>query len=284
MSLVCVDWGTSSFRAVLLGPDGRIMARVTRPDDGMLAMTRAGDHSFERVLRASLADLLGGDAPPPIVLSGMVGSKQGWAEAPYAPCPCGPADLAARWKSIPCAGLDVSVIPGCSADAAAADMDVMRGEETQLMGLVALEGLGAGEHIVVLPGTHTKVCAARQRGRGSAGRSCASAVCHAEGWRHPGLQDVGRAGVGGGGAMLAERGRRFMTGEIFGLLVSHSILRLSVSGAPEDDLRLPAFTEGVVMGFGRPVRHAVPGAPGGGRRRSRSRRCYIWRSWCERAR
>ena len=91
----------------------------------------------------------------PIMLSGMVGSRQGWVEAPYVACPAGAAEIAAAATSVPAARIGrVVVVPGLSARDARGAPDVMRGEETQILG--ALGAGGRADGLFVLPGTHSK--------------------------------------------------------------------------------------------------------------------------------
>ena len=76
-------------------------------------------------------------------MAGMVGSRQGWVEAPYLPCPCRPrAALAAATISVPFDGAVVRLVPGLSATDAAGTPEVMRGEEVQLFGVLDRTGAG----------------------------------------------------------------------------------------------------------------------------------------------
>ena len=149
MSPFCaaVDWGTSSFRLWLLARDCAVLAEH-RSDEGMVA---AMDSGFATVLEGHL-EALGASRDLPVVVCGMAGARQGWKEAPYLDTP---ADLAAlaQHAVAPAAGpRDVRILPGI-AQRDPRHPDVMRGEETQLLGLVA-EGLSSG--LVCLPGTHSK--------------------------------------------------------------------------------------------------------------------------------
>lgn len=92
----------------------------------------------------------------PLLLSGMIGSRNGWVEQPYLPCP---ADTAALAQAMRCydallPGRALWFVPGVSTGEQAGVPDVMRGEETQLVGLIA--ALGDGAHVACLPGTHSK--------------------------------------------------------------------------------------------------------------------------------
>jgi len=145
--MIAVDWGTSSLRAYRLDAAGRVLDQ-RRDARGILAC----DGRFAEVL----AELVGewqGD----IVLCGMIGSRNGWIELPYLPCPADAAALAGamrRHQDPLLPGRDLWFVPGLDCRADAGVPDVMRGEETQLVGLAAV--LGAGRHLVCLPGTHSK--------------------------------------------------------------------------------------------------------------------------------
>ncbi|RYZ01126.1 MAG: 2-dehydro-3-deoxygalactonokinase [Comamonadaceae bacterium] len=148
--LVALDWGTSSLRVARLRPDGTVLEEHASTD-GILAVPAGGFPSvFERVTaRWSLA-------PGQLCLaSGMVGSRQGWQEAPYCPCPAGFDDLARHVAWVPDApgGVRLGLVPGLSFDAGGVP-DVLRGEEIQVMGALAL--LGQRDGLFVLPGTHSK--------------------------------------------------------------------------------------------------------------------------------
>lgn len=94
----------------------------------------------------------------PVIACGMVGSRQGWIEAPYAPCPAGLDALAnalAPLEVTPVEGngeLTIHVVPGLSIDPVGDVPDVMRGEETQVYGAVG----EIDSATVILPGTHSK--------------------------------------------------------------------------------------------------------------------------------
>ncbi|MBV9079238.1 MAG: 2-dehydro-3-deoxygalactonokinase [Methylobacteriaceae bacterium] len=145
MRFVAVDWGTSRFRA-LLAANGRILER--RETDHGIARLRAGDHAavFERAAGAWLAR----EPDLPVLLVGMVGSREGWAEAPYARCPAGPREIAAALAPVDLGqGRRGAIVPGLRTERDGA-VDVMRGEETHLL------GAGVADGLVCLPGTHCK--------------------------------------------------------------------------------------------------------------------------------
>src|SRR5262249_35103718 len=106
---------------------------------------------------AALAgELAGWPADPLILMSGMAGSRQGWAELPYAECPADAASLAAGMRRMewPEGGSAVWIVPGLACRDAAGGPDVMRGGETQIVGAVA--GLPKSGATLCLPGTHSK--------------------------------------------------------------------------------------------------------------------------------
>ncbi|WP_162409239.1 2-dehydro-3-deoxygalactonokinase [Acuticoccus sediminis] len=151
--LIGVDWGTTSLRAYLIGDDGWPVDRV----EGRQGLLNVTDGDFEGVLQRAVSGWLA-DAPAgtPILLSGMVGSRQGWVEAPYVSVPATAAALAANCAEIATSSMGrVRIVPGVLLDdAASGRADVMRGEETEIMG--ALAALGLSDGTFVLPGTHSK--------------------------------------------------------------------------------------------------------------------------------
>ncbi|MDB5558779.1 MAG: 2-keto-3-deoxy-galactonokinase [Enterovirga sp.] len=145
MRFVAVDWGTSRIRALLV--DGTHVLARSESDDGVSRLQR-GQHAavFDRHCGAWLA----GEPELPVVLVGMAGSREGWALAPYAACPAGAEEIAAALTRIDIGeGRTASIVPGLTMAGTAA-ADVMRGEETHLLGSGVRDGL------VCLPGTHCK--------------------------------------------------------------------------------------------------------------------------------
>ncbi len=141
--MIGVDWGTSSFRAFRLGADGAVLARIEAPM-GILTVPAGG---FEAALRSQIGPWLGGERR--VLLSGMVGSRQGWVEAPYLPCPADAAAIAGAVIDVPFAGAVVKLVPGLSDSDESGTPEVMRGEETQIIG-------AAADGLVCLPGSHSK--------------------------------------------------------------------------------------------------------------------------------
>lgn len=144
--IAAVDWGTSSFRLWLLDQDGQVLAE-SRSDEGMM---KAREFGFAAVLDRHLAKV-SAPAELPVVICGMAGAKQGWREANYLETPASLHELVERSVKIE-ADRPIHILPGiCQRDAR--HPDVMRGEETQLLGAVA-EGTRSG--LVCMPGTHAK--------------------------------------------------------------------------------------------------------------------------------
>jgi len=186
--LLALDWGTTNLRALLLDDTGATLAQRHSPS-GILTVAHG---QFEAALRSLCADWL--DVPSLVVMaSGMIGSRQGWVEAPYLQAPATPAAAA---QSLTVVTLDngarLHLIPGIACtNGTHADTvdDVMRGEETQIWGASLPDGA-----TVILPGTHSK-------------------------WVR----------CGPGGTILGSR--TWMTGELFAVLSQHSILgRLMENG------------------------------------------------------
>ncbi|MXN51115.1 2-dehydro-3-deoxygalactonokinase [Shinella sp. AETb1-6] len=145
---VAVDWGTSSFRLWLIGRDETVLAE-RRSGEGMTTAARTG---FAAVLQSHLAAI---SAPEdlPVLICGMAGAKQGWVEAGYLDTPAALSAMPAAAVRVPGVAADIRILPGLAQRDATAP-DVMRGEETQLLGAAA--ELGNGDHLVCMPGTHSK--------------------------------------------------------------------------------------------------------------------------------
>ena len=138
-----IDWGSSNIRAWLLRGDGKPLA------EGRLAtgLKDARARGFEHVLKDVLK-LLHDTNGLPAVACGMVGARDGWMEIPYLPCPTDPKAILAGIRAVPRQAL--SIIPGLAQHRPNAD--VMRGEETQLLGILTKHEGGT----ICLPGTHSK--------------------------------------------------------------------------------------------------------------------------------
>ena len=144
------DWGTSRLRLSLcLGE--RVLETRQGPGIGALREPAA------QALRPLIAGWQAGHGPLPIVLCGMAGSRNGWREAPYLSCPADLRALGAAAVRFEAEGTAVAIAPGLSCKSRLGSPEVMRGEETQIAGALALHpGLGTSGHLLCLPGTHTK--------------------------------------------------------------------------------------------------------------------------------
>lgn len=142
------DWGTSHLRLALCDEDGRVLAEATGPG------AAACSGRFADVFAQSIAPW-SDYGPLPALLCGMVGARQGWTEAPYLRCPASLQQIAQ--SSIDLGTHGVRILPGLACTNRLGAADFLRGEETQLLGALALDtGLRQGRHLVVLPGTHSK--------------------------------------------------------------------------------------------------------------------------------
>ena len=203
---IAIDWGTTNLRAWAMGAEG-VLAEASS-DDGMGSLTRDG---FEPALLRLIAPWLSG-APVPVLACGMVGSRQGWHEAPYRAVPCAPLQAGAL-VSVPVKDprITVQIAPGLKQMKPA---DVMRGEETQIAGALAL--YPGFDGAMCLPGTHSK-------------------------W----------AQISAGEVVSFQT---YLSGEMFALLSSQSVLRHGMAGDGWDDA---AFDAGVTEGMTRPERLAA---------------------------
>jgi len=199
-ALIGLDWGTTSCRAYLVGADGAVLDRVA---DG------AGILKVENGAFGAALDTMVGrwDAALPVLLSGMIGSRQGWVEAPYARCPAGADGVVKALATVDHGRRTISLVPGLSTENDAMP-DVMRGEETQIFGALALSGQTDG--LFLLPGTHSK-------------------------WAYA---------TGGRIASF----RTFMTGEVFGALKDHTILGRLMNEGSDAEGFARGVREGAAVG------------------------------------
>jgi 2-dehydro-3-deoxygalactonokinase len=193
---VALDWGTTNLRAYLLDADGAVIEQRERPW-GILSLPAPADAGvFDQALDGIAADWLAARPDAPLIASGMVGSAQCWRQAPYIGAPATAVELARGLTVVDTAGARaLHIVPGLLQNRADALPDVIRGEETQVIG--ALESAAAQEESVcyVLPGTHSKWVLVRNR--------------------------------------CIDRFTTCMTGEVFATLKQHSILGRLMQPAPE---------------------------------------------------
>lgn len=189
LDYIAVDWGTSTLRAYAIDLKGRIVDEVSS-DKGM---GKLQPDEFESTLLALIAHWLSGEHQLTIYACGMVGARGGWQEAGYEQVPF---DVHRGVKLTPVITkdprMDVQIVPGLSQSAPA---DVMRGEETQIFGLLAAYPDFAGT--IILPGTHSKWAEIKA------------------------------------GQILGFK--TYMTGEMFNLLSRHSVVSASLSDDGWDD-------------------------------------------------
>lgn len=153
--LLALDWGTSSLRAFLM-QNGRIVDS-RQSDHGIQHLPEAGVPGFEQALKAIAGDWVQRWPTLAMVASGMVGSAQGWREAPYVRCPANIELLAQHPVRVPSGlGPDLAIAPGLLLDDPGQMPDVMRGEEIQIAGALSENPSWAARCCMVLPGTHSK--------------------------------------------------------------------------------------------------------------------------------
>lgn len=146
--MIGIDWGTSRLRAFRIDKGGAV--RETRSADR--GITRIPEGGFEDALREIAGDWLEGGETR-VLLSGMVGSRRGWRETPYLPCPAGAQDIAGALLPVPLDGAEARIVPGLTTRDPAGIAEIMRGEETQIIG--ALPDTEA-DALICLPGSHSK--------------------------------------------------------------------------------------------------------------------------------
>jgi len=147
IAFVAVDWGTTSFRLWAMDADGGVISER----HGERGMSTLKPVDFEAVLEESLTALKI-HAKVPVVICGMAGAAQGWVEAPYVDLPTRLETIPTYAIQVPLARRDVRILPGL-AQRDAGMPDVMRGEETLLLGAALEKGVSG---MVCLPGTHSK--------------------------------------------------------------------------------------------------------------------------------
>ncbi|RKT25078.1 2-keto-3-deoxygalactonate kinase [Paraburkholderia sp. RAU2J] len=206
-ALIALDWGTTSLRAYLYDTDGQVLATRASPA-GIMNLPRSAeqggfDAAFDDVCGAWLDAARG----VPVIAAGMVGSAQGWLEAPYVDAPASADALVSGLVRVQAAcGATLHIVPGILQRGELPN--VMRGEETQIFGALG-EDANAADYgkraLIGLPGTHAK-WAVVQAGR-------------------------------------IERFHTFMTGEVFAALREHTILGRTMATPDRPDTE--AFLHGV---------------------------------------
>ena len=145
---IAVDWGTTNLRAYAMSSEHQVLNDAQSHDGA----GKLSSDEFESALLKLISDWLMPNRITSVLVCGMAGAKQGWVEAPYLQTPCLPSSSdrlqAVKTKD---SRIDVSILPGVCQKTPA---DVMRGEETQLAGLIA--DTSSRFNTVCLPGTHSK--------------------------------------------------------------------------------------------------------------------------------
>lgn len=200
-ALIAIDWGTTSVRAYRVDATGAVLDSRSAP----LGVQIVQDGRFRDALSTVLGDWR--DERAPRIACGMIGSRQGWIEAPYVACPATLPDLVAGLVAAPEGAL--TIVPGVQTRDASGVPDVMRGEETQVVGAIDERDERV---LTVLPGTHSK-------------------------W------------------VRVESGRivdfmTFMTGELWSILLKHSILGRLAANPAETKGAGHAYATGVAHGLG----------------------------------
>jgi 2-dehydro-3-deoxygalactonokinase len=148
-AFIAGDWGTSRLRLYLCEASGNVLARGE--GEGASVPDCAGRFA------AAVAAWDKAHGQLPAVLAGMVGSTIGWREVPYLKCPARPAAIADAALRFEADGRAIAILPGLSCKGKTGAPDVMRGEETQILGALRLHpNLAKGRHVFCLPGTHAK--------------------------------------------------------------------------------------------------------------------------------
>ena len=146
-ALIAIDWGSSSFRAYLMSAEAEVLDEVASSDG--IATVAAG--AYPATLKRVIGRWLEAHPSLPVIASGMVGSRNGWREAPYVKCPAGPSDVATHLTQVEADGRRVALAPGLSYIDESGQRDVIRGEETEIFGAA-----DSGARLIVLPGSHSK--------------------------------------------------------------------------------------------------------------------------------
>ncbi len=222
--LIALDWGTSSLRAYRLGSAGRVLELRSLPWGVMkLPKVVASDSSdvdvkasFELAFEEACGDWLRSAPQAPVIAAGMIGSRQGWHEAPYLSLPIAVDQIGSTLSTVHSrGGRIVHIVPGLIENSALPN--VMRGEETQVIGALSMLDFGKtpSEILIGLPGSHSKWVQVR--------------IEHHEEQSH------------------IEHFHTFMTGEVYAALCEHTILgRGMQTGAAQGDGHA-AFDRGVLV-------------------------------------
>ncbi len=230
--LIALDWGTSSLRAYRLGAAGQVLESRSLPwgvmklPEVVAAPNSGGDLNarFEFAFEEACGDWLRAAPHAPVIAAGMVGSRQGWIEAPYLSLPIAVDRIGRTLSTVQTRrGQIVHIVPGLIENSALPN--VMRGEETQVIG--ALSMLDGGQTpsradpqsepdrmiLIGLPGSHSKWVQVRIQHRATQSR--------------------------------IEHFHTFMTGEVYAALCEHTILGRGMQTGDVNADHDAAFDRGV---------------------------------------
>ncbi len=209
--LIAIDWGTSNLRAFLLDKT----QQIAEPRSIEAGILQVQDKQYSPVLENLTGDWLLNYPDAPILLCGMIGSQQGWVEVPYVPCPLNIRTLGAQLHGLPSEmhslQRTITFVPGLMTQNQQGHIDIMRGEETQIIGALQLLGsnqMYKDEQLICLPGTHAK-------------------------WLH--LKNG-----------ILSTFNTVMTGEVFAVLKQYSLLG-RLFKTPQTDFYQEAFLRGVAL-------------------------------------
>jgi len=222
--LIALDWGTTSLRAYRLGTAGRVLELRSLPWGVMklpqvvLPESSDGDATagFELAFEEACSDWIRAAPHAPVIAAGMVGSRQGWLEAPYLSVPIAVDQIGSTLCAVQTRGGQiVHIVPGLIENSALPN--VMRGEETQVIGaLSTLDFSKAPSEILIgLPGSHSKWVQVRRQHHDAQSR--------------------------------IEHFHTFMTGEVYAALCEHTILGRSMQTSDAGGDHDAAFDRGVLV-------------------------------------
>lgn len=149
-ALIGLDWGTSSLRGYLFAGDGRVSESLAEPW-GIQHLPAGG---FPAAFRGLVGAWQQQWPDLPVLAAGMVGSRQGWREVPYVDCPADVEAIARGLLAFDSEAGRIHLVPGVIERGPLPN--VLRGEETQVVGALARGRAFAADSLVVLPGTHAK--------------------------------------------------------------------------------------------------------------------------------
>ncbi|MDO7084799.1 2-dehydro-3-deoxygalactonokinase [Pseudocolwellia sp. AS88] len=153
--VVAVDWGTSHLRAFLCKVNDD--KTLTLTDNAKSLGVNKVVNSFEKTLFDCIAPWVNKYGKIPVFMMGQIGSSIGWKETSYLPCPTSLEDIASKCINFSCNDHDIVIVPGVSCRLSNDNYDVMRGEELQVLGWLQQSSQHSiGTHLICLPGTHTK--------------------------------------------------------------------------------------------------------------------------------